>query len=276
MPFRRSLTIALLGFVLAGCGAEERAADDASGDAAATAGAEPGETSEARSDVTERVIEAWRENAEGVAGYVVVEETDGQVDTTRYEKVEIEGLPSFRPVGSASAPDSAAQPVMMALLREARSAGAGEVAGEETDVLVLDDPAAIREVMGARMNGTFEPERLEFQVGSDGLPRRMTMVGTARLPSGESPPITTEVTLTDWRRVDGFAHPFRRVTRLEGMGAVADAAAGQAMAEMERRMEGMPEAQKEQARQMIRQRLEAMRGASETVTVTRSLEVERE
>lgn len=230
------------------------------------------------SEVARHVLEAWERNAEGVSGYTVVESTEGRVDTIRYERVEVDGLSSFRPVGSAEGPERESSPVMMALLREARPTGKGEVEGEETDVLVLEDPATIRKVMGPRGNGTFAPRRIEFHVGREGFPRRMRMQGETEVPADGSVSITTEVTLTDWREVEGFAHPFRRTTRVEGMAALAAAAREGAMAQMERRLEGMPESQKETAREALRRRLDAMaaQDGRERVTVTRSLEVERE
>lgn len=275
MRFRRSISILILAFLPLACGGGNGdGATEEGPDAVAEAGGSEADRA-AGAEVAERAIEAWTENAEGVAGYTAVEETGGNERTVTYDKVVVNGLPTFRPE-SAGAADSAAAPTMMALLREARHAGSGEVEGEETEILVIDDPAVLEESMGGQMQGALAPSRLEIHVDSEGFPRRMRMEGTATLPNGESHPITTEMTMTDWRTVDGFRHPFRRTTRLEGMGALAEAAASHATAEMEQRMEGMPEAQREQARAMIRQRMQQMAAAEETVTVTKSLEVRPE
>lgn len=273
MRSARSLSILLLAALAAACGGGDA---ESPGEAPDTTEAAADEAPERGSDAAERAIEALRENAEGVAGYVLVEETKGRVDTTRFEKIEVDGLPVFRPVTTAGGPEGGAQPAVAGLLRRASPAGEGEVEGEPTEILVVEDPVAIADAMGGQMDPRFRPTRMEFHVGPDGLPRRMTMSGEATMPSGGTHPITTEVTLTDWRTVDGFAHPFRRTTRVEGMAAMTRAAVEGAMAEMEERMEGMPEARKEQAREMMRQRMEAASEPGEAVTVTRSLEVVRE
>ena len=241
-------------------------------------GADGGTATEEGSDVANETLEAWTENAEGVAAYTITLDVDGTERTDRYVRAEdVEGLPVFRPEGAdAGATDAMA--AVPRLLRSARHDGESEIDGETTDVLVVDDAAMLTQAFPEMAEGPFRPLRIEFQVGSsDRLPRRMTMVGEATMPGGAEPTeVTTTVDFADWREVDGFRYPFRTTARTEGfdMGA---AAAG-AMAEAEAAIERLPEAQREMAREAMARSAppQAEGGAMETVTVVKELEVERE
>lgn len=275
------VSIVLLAILPVACGdGGGQAPAGGSGAAVDGSGAEPAEADEREtaagdgSEIVERALEAWKENAEGVAGFTVVEETNGTERTRRYVKTMVEGLPVYRPAGAEG---GAASVGLMGMLERARYTGTGEVEGTPTEVFVVEGAEAIREAAGDTLPRAFEPTRIEIQVGPDDFPRRATIEGEATAPDGEAHRITTVVTMTDWRTVDGFRHPFRTSTRHEGVADLARAAASRRMAEMESQIEQMPEAQRQQAREMMRQQLESIpEGPQETVTVVKELRVEPE
>lgn len=251
------------------------------GSDAGTATAEDGAL-EAGSSVAQAAIDAWTENAEGVSGYTVTLETDGQESTDTYVKETVDGLPVFVPEGAEpGARDAMTQ--FPQLLAAAREQGTGSVDGEETDVLVVDDAATLTRIF-AMEGGPFRPVRMEIHVGrSDHLMRQIEITGETTIPGGESREVTTIVTLGDWRTVDGFAYPWRTSTSTEGLsdlvqGSTADIDA--AAAEFERQLAELPESQREAARQAMGSRFEAARQAASgdplrTVIVVKDLQVRR-
>jgi hypothetical protein len=197
-------------------------------------------------------------------------------------KEVVDGIPVFRPEAvQGEARDAMVR--MPQLMRTARAEGSGEVDGEATDVLVIDDAAALAEVFGG-MGGPFQPSRMEIQVARDDhLMRQITITGNATGATGQASPITTVVRLEDWRTTDGFAYPFRTTSTTEGLGGMVPGGTGQmdaAMAEMERQIDQLPEAQREAARQAMSGRMEAARQAAsgaplETVITVKELRVSR-
>lgn len=221
----------------------------------------------------ERILEAWRANAEGVEAYTTVEMRDGNEQTRRYVKRVVDGLPTFVP---SEADTTRTAPNLMAFLRYAERSGTGEVEGETTRTFVVDDAAALREGVGAETRIPIEPRRLEIQIGSDDMPRRMTLQGS--VPSEDGPlPVETVVTMTDWRIVDGFAQPFRWSTRVEGAEALETAAVERATRSLEAQAGELTDEQEAAVREMVRRRIGGSieKGANVT-TVVKSLSVERE
>lgn len=234
----------------------------------------PGGDEEEISEEAERVVEAWRENAAGVAAYTAVEDRGGGERTQRYVKKVVDGIPKFVPEQSAGSADST--PDLIAFLRHARPAGGGEIEGVETRIFVVSDAEALRGALGEGAVTSIVPKRLEIHVGPDEMPRRMTLHGELTV-EGETRPVTTEVTMTDWRTVDGFARPFRWTRRVEGMEALRRAALAEAMRSLEGQVEEMTPEQREAARDLLRRKMgTATGGTGEVVTVVKSLEVERE
>lgn len=259
--------------LLAACGGGGESDADSATDTEAT--------SEVSGDVAREALEKWTENAEGVAGYTVTLESAGSERTESYVKEVVNGIPMFRPAGSTGGQDAMVQ--LPQLLAAAREEGSGDVGGVSTDILIIDDPAALERLMPTG-GGPFRPTRMEIQLGQDdGMMRQVTIVGEATVPGGEAREVTTIVQLDDWRETDGFAYPFRTSSRTEGLGDIAgsngqlDAAAQ----EFERQLEQMPEAQREAARRAMGSRLESARSMAagepiEMVIVVKSLQVDRE
>jgi hypothetical protein len=237
---------------------------------------------QAGSDVAREAIEAWTENAEGVSGYTVTLETAGSERTETYVKEVVEGIPMFRPEGSTGGQDAMIQ--LPQLLAAARHEGSGDVGGVSTDVLIIDDAAALARLMPTD-GGPFRPTSMEIQVGQDDrMMRQVKMIGEATIPGGEAREVTTTVQLDDWREVDGFAYPFRTTSRTEGLADIVPGSTEQldaAAQEFERQLAQMPEAQREAARRAMGNRLESVRnmaagGPIEMLIVVKDLQVDRE
>jgi hypothetical protein len=247
-----------------------------------TVGEERASSAEGASSVAREVLERWVENAEGVESYTITFDVDGQETTETYVRQLVDGIPVFVPEESRDTdPDVMAG--MARLISRARHEGIGEVEGESTDVLVIDDAAAIAEMFEATAGGPFRPTRLETQVGRDDrLIRQITMVGVAKMPTGESNGVITTVRFDDWRTVDGFAYPFRTTSQTEGLGMVSGRATEEieAMDEIERNIEHLPEPQRESTREALKARVERARrpvagGGFDVVVVVNNLSVNR-
>jgi hypothetical protein len=232
--------------------------------------------------VAREVLDRWVENAEGVESYTITFDAAGRETTETYVKKMVDGIPVFMPEGSRDAdPDVMAG--MARLINRARHEGTGEVEGETTDVLVVDDAAALAEIFEATAGGPFRPTRLEIQVGRDDrLMRQITTVGEAQMPTGEATEVITTVRFDDWRTVDGFAYPFRTTSQTEGLGMMSGRATEEieAMDEIERNIEQLPEAQREMAREALKAQVEGARrsaagGGFDIVVVVKNLNVNR-
>lgn len=226
------------------------------------------------SSVARDAVERWTENAEGVASYTVTMDMGGQESTETYVKRVVDGVPVFLPEG-AEGQDAMAQ--FPQLLAAAREEGEGEVDGAATDILVVDDTAALDRVF-ASQGGPFRATRMEIHVGKDDdLMRQITVSGQATLPDGQAREVTNVIVLGDWREEDGFAYPFRTTTRVEGLSDMIQ----DAQAEMERQIAQLPEAQREAARQAMASQMQAAQQAAsgdaiENVITVKELQVVRE
>jgi hypothetical protein len=237
---------------------------------------------EGATSVAREVLDRWVENAEGVESYTITFDAAGRETTETYVKKMVDGIPVFMPEGSRDAdPDVMAG--MARLINRARHEGTGEVEGETTDVLVVDGAAALAEIFEATAGGPFRPTRLEIQVGRDDrLMRQITTVGEAQMPTGEATEVITTVRFDDWRTVDGFAYPFRTTSQTEGLGMMSGRATEEieAMDEIERNIEQLPEAQREMAREALKAQVEGARrsaagGGFDIVVVVKNLNVNR-
>jgi hypothetical protein len=261
--FLRSIMAGLMVGLLLACGEGE------------TESATEGVTSVAR-----EAIDRYIENTEGVEGYTITFEVDGRETTQTYIKKVIDGIPVYIPEGSQDAPRPA-MVGMARLLERARHEGAGQIEGESTDVLVADDAADLAETLEA--SDGFRPTRVEIHVGRDNrLIRQVTTVGELSMPTGEARGVIITARFDDWRTVDGFAYPFKTTSQTAALDAMSGRASEeiQAMDEVERSLEEIPESQREPAREAMKSRIEATRrpaagGDFDMVVVVKDLQVNR-
>jgi hypothetical protein len=94
--------------------------------------------------------------------------------------------------------------------------------------------------------------------------------------------VINTVRFDDWRRIDGFAYPFRTTSQTEGLGMMSGRATEEieAMDEIERNIEQLPEAQREMAREALKAQVEGARrsaagGGFDIVVVVKNLNVNR-
>ena len=272
---RLSLIMAgLMVCALLGCSNDERESGaDAGGPGSAAGGATP---------VAREVLDRWVENAEGVDSYTIRYELDGrETKTETYVKEVVDGIPVFLPEEPSGVSRDAVVAIPRSLSR-ARHEGTGEVEGESTDVLVIDDAAVLAETFEATAG--FRPTRLEIQVGRDDRRmRQVTTVGEASMPTGEAREVIVTAKFDDWRTVDGFAYPFRTTSQTEALGAISGRASEEieAMDEIERNLEQLPESQREMAREAMKARVQkalrpAAGGGFDMVVVVKDLQVNRD
>ena len=141
--------------------------------------------------------------------------------------------------------------------------GRGTVDGRETWLLSLSDPEALDWDMPTGPAGGFTPERVELELAVDDLvplAMRISGQGTA---SGGPQSFGMQIRFSDYRTVSGYLHPF--LISLETDGAapgVSEAEMEEArrgLAELEREMENMPEAQRAMMERMMGDQIQMLR-----------------
>ncbi len=265
----RTSTLTLLTLVIvSGAGVPALARDATSGSLAVFA------PSRADSSIAEKALARYADRAEGVDSYTVIQEVAGQEITQRFVKQEVEGFPVFVPEGSEAAQTGAIADFAR-IVRRARDEGTADVGGVEAHVLVIDDFEDLQ--FAALDSAGFEPEQMKLYIDTDEyLPRRMVMKGDVAI-GDETRSVTTTVTLSDYRTVEGFAYPFRsKISTAGAMGADSAkmANARKQLEEFDRKLAEMPESQRKVMRQMMGDQLDQLRhmieagGIEETIVVT--------
>ena len=216
---------------------------------------EPEIATEGMTPVAGETLHQWLENAEGVEGYTITFEIRGRETTATFVKEVVDEIPVFtrRDFGDATQGVMAAIPL---LLRYARHDGTRAVAGKSTDVLVIDDAAAITRTFEAVSEGSSHPTWLEIKVGRDDhLIHQVSMVGQTTLGTGEFREVITTLRHDDWRTVDRFIYPFRTTLQTEHLAPAAGFGAADqigAMEELERSLQQVPESEREGRREALR------------------------
>lgn len=232
--------------------------------------AAPPLSGQSAADILDDAREAYERRMAGIENYTVVQRVMGQETTLYFVRDEVEGFAVFRPQtqqnqrsGPAADPTFFYRPDVADRMTYE---GSAEVEGHTCHVLRLEDfegldlggPFSEQEVR-------FDPESMEFCIDEDEhVLRRMEMKGSMTTPQGSNPMEMTGV-MSDYREVDGMLHPFHLEMTTSGMGGMAqqNPEMAEAMAEMRKQLEQLPEAQRKQMEEMMRSRMEAMQGAME-------------
>lgn len=226
--------------------------------------------------IFEEVIARDAARLAGVNDLTIVQEVMGLPTTIRMVKEMVDGRPVLR-VHSAEAGllggvgadqmGSSAWTDIGGYYAEAadrwRLEGRGEVDGRSTHRLLLDDLEGLDiqpPVPSDEVAMTFQS--LEMELDEERLvPLRMTMVGEV-IEDGAARPATIVVTMSDYREVDGYLHPFLTVmeTDMASAGVTPEQAeqARQGIEEMRRQLEQVPEAQRQMIEQMLGPQMEMM------------------
>lgn len=203
----------------------------------------------------------------GVDDYTVVQNVMGTTTTVHFERQEVGGQVVFRPtaeVGGTEIPDQASPVDDGFFLRpdvadRMTYEGRDEVDGHACHVVRLTDFEGLGDVADQE---EMEMESMSFCMDADEhVVRRMEMEGMANMGGGAQSMSTTAI-FKDYREVGGMIHPWRVEMTVAGVGADPEQQARmrEAMAEMEKQLEQLPESQRERVRSMMESRMEGMEG----------------
>ena len=211
---------------------------------------------ESARDVLQAAVERNDKRLKGIENFTVVQEVMGFEVTSYYEVRSVNGH------SVAVAKDDSADEMAMPYAHFSEMAEHAHLQGTETidgrkcyairvdDLSRFDlDPEVGEEASDFRpTRGTFYLDREEY------LLRKMEIEGEAD-HEGETVPVTMQMVLTDYRKIDGLVHPF--VTEMavrgltSGLSAEEMAEARESLAAMKEKMADMPEDQREMMTAMM-------------------------
>jgi len=238
-------------------------------------------------EVIGHALERYEERAAAISGYAVVQESMGYETMLEFSKEMVEGRPVFVSTTAESgeiAPWGNFYGAYPTLAERARLDGVVTVDGHETYVLRVDDFSGLdlSAEVGAGENEDFEPETGAFYIDSDRyLLRKVEMDGVLAANNASSP-FTFEISLRDWREVEGWLHPFEmQMTATGTPPGMTDADLQETLARLRRMQEEIastPEPQRDALEQMIGPRIQELErmiesGTFEVLVRTRELTV---
>jgi len=238
-------------------------------------------------EVIGHALERYEERAAEISGYAVVQESMGYETKLEFLKETVEGRPAFVLTTAERgeiAPWGNFYGAYPTLAERARLDGVAAVDGHETYVLRVDDFSGLdlSAEVGAGESEDFEPETGVFYIDSDSyLLRKVEMDGVLAANDASSP-FTFEISLRDWRDVEGWLHPFEmRMTATGTPPGMTDADLQETLARLRRMQEEIastPEPQRDALEQMIGPRIQELErmiesGTFEVTVRTRELTV---
>ncbi|GIV60533.1 MAG: hypothetical protein KatS3mg043_1622 [Rhodothermaceae bacterium] len=229
-------------------------------------------------DILRQMVEAYEARMAGIDDYTVVTEQfttyykkverDGRRSYDAYTELNVEGLPAM---GALNEDDPMMNDPRVFL---ANMAGYGErvgqaaIDGRPVHHLRFEEfpPDALH------ADPATTPKRLDLYVDAEHLvPVKMHMWMEHR-QDGAPREVEAEMRFEDYRETKGLLHPFRTTMRLSGLQAdisekeLAEARKG--MAELEKQLAGMPEAQADRMRKMLEPQLKKLEEILESGTLT--------
>ena len=231
---------------------------------------------------------AHSERLRGVQNVTLVEDVMGIAQTTYLETEVVDGHTQLRPrftIVSGARVDEAPgeffpQTALFhpELADRIRLEGAGEVDGNATHVLVVEDFEGVPgwEELSAP-EGEFIPQRGELHLDSSLLVlRKLTLEGDM-VYDGERAATTTVVHFEDYREADGLLMPFRTRVELQLPTSLVSAEEReqmrQAFQELQRELEAAPPEQREMMERIMGPRMEEMAEMLEGETIEVAQEV---
>ncbi len=224
-------------------------------------------------EILSQAMERYEANLAGVDNITVRQEVMGFETLSYMEKGlvdghsvlqprEVETGGDFDPVEETGDLWASPHELYVALADRWTLEGRGSVGGRETWVLSLTDTQDVDWDLGAGPDDGFVPDEIQLELDVDELyPLAMRISGQAA-PTGDAAPFAVRLLFDDYRAVSGYLHPF--VIRMEtegGAPGISDAEleeARQGLAELERELEAMPEAQRAMMQEMMGDQLEML------------------
>lgn len=236
-------------------------------------------------EVFGQALARYEERAAAISGYAVVQESMGYRTTLEFSKQMVEGRPVLAPTSEEGREISSwgnfygAYPT---LAERARLDGMAAVDGHEAYVLRVDDFSGLdlSSEVGAGVNEEFAPHTGTFYIDSDSyLLRKVEMDGVLAANDASSP-FSFEISLRDWREVEGWLHPFEmRMTASGTPPGMTEADLQETLARLRRMQDEIastPDPERDALEQMIGPRIEEFERMIESGTfevLVRTLEL---
>ena len=223
--------------------------------------------------ILEKMMERHEQRMVSVESVTIVQEVMGIESTTRLEKRLVDGKPTLMRAEGNVRDFGGLYTSLEAMAQSATLEGTETVDGVPCWVIEVEDLGGMN--LGAEGTNDFESKDGTLYIDKkDLVPRRMEMNGVTRR-NGPEQAVSLEMSLQDYRDVDGWLHPFLYELRITGEGGAVPAEIAEvrkAMAQMKEELAKMPAEQRQMMEQMMRNRMpdfeQAVDGDAFKVTVT--------
>lgn len=227
----------------------------------------PAVAAQSAGDVLERAMERYADRVADVDNYTVVQEAMGFTATSYFVKKIVDGQPVFELQSQYGDGEPETGPGEFynefgKLVSRAQLEGTETVDGNRCHVVTVDDFSGL-DFGGDAGDREFTPRKGTFYLDSDDyVLRKMVMEGDME-SEGQKQPVTMEALFEDYQEVESMLHPFRTTLTIHGMqGAISEdelQQARQALDEMEKRLDEMPESQRSMMEGMLKSQMEQLR-----------------
>jgi hypothetical protein len=232
-------------------------------------------------------LDRHEKRMEGIEHYTVVQEVMGLEASVTFHRSEVEGRTVFLPAGEQEAGPGALAGFHGAYPKIAERAavrGKESVEGVECWIIELDDFGGLD--LGREMamgdQGDFVPKSVALYLDTrDYLIRKIGMEGEIT-SNGQTRLLTAEISLTDYRDVDGLLHPFTMTLSAAGVSTgMSEKEAEEtraSLAQMEEQLAAMDASQRAMVERMMGPRIEELRkmlttGTFEITATTKEVRV---
>lgn len=249
-------------------------------------------TAQSAEELLNTALDKYGERMEGIQNYTLVQDVMGTPTKVYFERETSDGHPVFRTHVVSAAGQTIRNPdassgamndpyrVFPKLAKRAKLRGDATVDGKRVKVLQIDDLSGLDwgSTAGGQTGG-FEPTQMTLYLDTDRyVVRRMEMKGDVQA-GGQSKPVETVATFSDYREVEGLLQPFRTTIMTEGMLEASNmspeerAKAQRSLEQMEEQMKTMPAAQKKMMEGMMGGQMKKLREMLATGSMEMTLEV---
>lgn len=231
-------------------------------------------SAQSASEIVSRMMDEYADRTARVDDYTIVQDAMGMETRAYFEKVTVEGRPTFQLRRSQAGGMSLNGPSQnfdeiytfgSDLAEQARYEGTERIDNYDVHVLAIDDLSEIDfgSDMAAGPDSEFVPRSGKVFVDIDTfVPRRMEYEGEMTNSDGTHT-VTSIITMGDYREIEGMLFPFRTEVRIEGLAAAIDPETRAQFEEMQRELENLPENQRAMVEAMMADQLEQFRAMME-------------
>lgn len=228
-------------------------------------------SAESAQEIFKAAGERYEKQLSSIESITIVQDVMGMEVTTRLVKEMVDDRPVLVPSNVGRSGDfNEMYRHFDEMAKHASVKGSEDVDGHSCWVVHVEEIEGVR--FDEKSAGKFETsDGTMYFDKKEYVMRRMVVNGEA-MRDGEKKPVSMEMSLMDYREVDGWMHPFKTEMRLTGEGGVSSADMAEmkkAMEQMEEQLKQMPAEQREMVEKMMKSKMPQMtEGADGGLTVT--------